>query len=419
MSATNGNAVNYRGAFYSQTKECHDGLYRTFSPSETLKRIAPCFRTVGLTRLSDITGLDRIGIPVVASIRPGAKTITTSSGKGATIEAAMASGAMESIEVFHAETIDYPVITSSYKELSKRCNIIELDQLALTKNSIFNVNRPEKWVMGWDIANQCEVSAPLLQVSLDYAYGLDGLTISFQMGSNGLASGNHFLEALSSALFEVIERDAIACYTEANVKRSCPLKRIDPSTIGYDSVTKLIERFESAHVRPVIFDYTVDTEVPVFVTYIYDLNSRHMGVYKGAGAHLNPEIALVRSLTEAAQSRLLVIAGSRDDIFRHTYSSLKLDDNAVILNYFNKSGQTMSAFDRHDESTGTFEDDILLCVKKLRHAGLNRIIVYDLTKPDIGIPVLRVIVPGAEGYMFKHYTPGTRAKKFAATEVWQ
>ncbi|MBF0516260.1 MAG: YcaO-like family protein [Nitrospirae bacterium] len=413
MSAANGDSINYRGVLHSLPKACHNGVFRTLSPEETLKRIAPYFRTVGLTRLSDITGLDKIGIPVIASIRPDAKTIATSSGKGTTTEAAMASGAMESIEIFHAENIDASVITMSYEQLRKKHNVIETRGLTLTKNSIFNIKKPEHWILGWDIANNCEVAAPMTQVSMGWSVSAQGSTLSFQVGSNGLASGNHFLEALSSALFEVIERDAISCYTEAYNRRGYQLKRIDPASICYDSAVNLIERFESAHVRPVIFDFTVDTAVPVYVTYLYDLQSRHMGVYKGSGAHLNPEIALVRSLTEAAQSRALIIAGSRDDIFRYTYSSVKINDNDAIHSYFN-SAHTMSAFDRQDESTSTFEGDIQLCIKKLKHAGLNRIIVYDLTRPDIGIPVLRVIVPGAEGYMFMHYTQGYRATNFAS-----
>ncbi|MEO5358278.1 MAG: YcaO-like family protein [Nitrospirae bacterium YQR-1] len=416
MSSLNSSSINYRGVLYSLPKEHKNGFYRSFSPEETLKRINPYFKAIGLTRLSDITGLDRIGIPVIASFRPNAKTITTSAGKGITTEAAMASAAMESIEIFHAENINIPIITSSYKKLKDRYNAIEINGLALTKNSIFNINKPEKWILGWDIVNECEVAVPLLQVSLDYAYGLSGLTISFQMGSNGLASGNHFLEALCSALFEIIERDAIACISAANTKSNYPLKIIDPKSIGFDSVRKLIGRFESAHIRPVIFDYTVDTDVPVFVTYIYDLKFRHMGVYKGAGAHLDPEIALLRSLTEAAQSRLLVIAGSRDEIFRHIFSAIKTYDNSANIRFFKNPCQTMSTLDKSNESTDTIEGDIQLCIKNLKLAGLNRIIVFDITRPDMEISVVRVVVPGAEGYMFRHYTPGYRAMNFACKE---
>jgi ribosomal protein S12 methylthiotransferase accessory factor len=77
---------------------------------------------------------------------------------------------------------------------------------------------------------------------------------------------------------------------------------------------------------------------------------------------------------------------------------------------------TVDARDRHSEATRTFEDDTLLAIEKLRHAGMDHVIVFDLNRPDFPIHVVKVIVPGLEGYMFDFYTPGRRARSFSAVE---
>ncbi len=77
-------------------------MHRTCSPQETISQIEPYFEKIGLTRLADITGLDRIGIPVILSVRPNSTFLAVDAGKGITPEAATASAAMEYIERYHA-----------------------------------------------------------------------------------------------------------------------------------------------------------------------------------------------------------------------------------------------------------------------------------------------------------------------------
>jgi ribosomal protein S12 methylthiotransferase accessory factor len=63
-----------------------------------------------------------------------------------------------------------------------------------------------------------------------------------------------------------------------------------------------------------------------------------------------------------------------------------------------------------DLSTETVHGDIELVISKLRAVGLNQVLVADLSIKELPISVVRVIVPGCEGYMFETYTPGYRAK---------
>jgi ribosomal protein S12 methylthiotransferase accessory factor len=236
---------------------------------------------------------------------------------------------------------------------------------------------------------------------------------AFQLTSNGLASGNNFLEAVNAGLFEVIERDAVTCHRVAWAQNRQPPAVVRLETIEHPLVLELLERFAAARIGVVLCDCTVDTGIPVYLAYVYDLVLRQIGVYKGYGAHLDPGIAMIRALTEAVQGRAIYIAGSRDDMFRHNYLKLKGDDGASMVTAMEGLAPTVDARKRASEARDSFEGDTLLALRKLQSAGLDQVIVVDLSRPDFPINVVKVVVPGLEGYMFDFYTPGRRAKAFA------
>ena len=95
------------------------GTHRTVAPAETLARVRPLMPTMGITRIANITGLDRLGIPVVMVCRPNSRSIAVSQGKGLTLDAAKASGLMESVETFHAESITRPLVLATARELDR------------------------------------------------------------------------------------------------------------------------------------------------------------------------------------------------------------------------------------------------------------------------------------------------------------
>jgi ribosomal protein S12 methylthiotransferase accessory factor len=417
-------SINFRDRAYRAAKCYWQGTHRTVPPEDTLERIRPYFKSIGLTRIANITGLDKIGIPVTISIRPNSYSVATSSGKGTTLEAAMVSAAMESIELYQAETIEMPEIHLAYAQLEENYSVVPLENLPLRENSLFNINRPEQWCLGWDIVNQNEVAVPAQVVSMNYhrfCYKDSTSLGSFDMGSNGLASGNHFLEAMSSALFELIERDAISCHLEAFRKgygmQGYQMPRVRLETIEYPAVRELLAKFEAAQLVPILFDCTVDTEVPVYRTQVYD-PSGDVPSSHGYGAHLDPEVAMVRSLTEAAQTRAILISGARDDIFHQYYTVLRLQRNrgseASILE---SNPPTVDARERKTQATSTLEEDIEILLGKLKQIGLNRVIVFDLSPPTWGISVVRVVVPGLEASFHTTYNPKQRAIAFAERKL--
>ena len=134
----------------------------------------------------------------------------------------------------------------------------------------------------------------------------------------------------------------------------------------------------------------------------------------GFGSHLSPGIALSRALTEAVQTRLTYISGSRDDIFRHEYQRNRDPDLIAAIWHEVTSTPSTIRFDARMSLSGdTFEDDVARLLDSVRAVGIKQVVVVDLTRPEVGLPVVKVVAPGLEGP--GGHLPGARAlQKMAA-----
>ena len=103
--------------------------HRLVSPEETLSRVGPYLPVMGITRVANVTGLDSVGIPVVMVTRPNSRSVSVSQGKGVDLAAAKASGVMESIESYHAESIDLPLKLGSHEDLRYKNAIVDVERL--------------------------------------------------------------------------------------------------------------------------------------------------------------------------------------------------------------------------------------------------------------------------------------------------
>lgn len=409
--ANNGfSPVYFRQQPHHGIKGFWQGTHRSISPKETLDRIRPHFARCGITRIANITGLDRIGVPVTLAIRPNGKTLSNTSGKGVFLDAAIVSAAMEGIELFHAEETILPTFESPYEQLPQ--NRIPLSDLPFTVHNLFNRWWPYLWTMGWDIMNQEEVPVPWWTVHMAAHPSRRRDLHTFQVSSNGLASGNNLLEAINAGLFEVIERDAAGCHDLVWRQLGKMSIAVDPATVAYPVVRELLDRLHKASVGLALFDITADIAIPVYLAYVYDLDSSSVGVAKGYGAHLDPEIAMSRAITEAIQSRAVAIAGSRDDMLRYNYAPAKTPANLEVVRRLESGFGHRNVPKPLCEATATFEEDTQLILRKLRCAGVSKAIVIDLTQDGFPIKVVKVIVPGLENHLHDFRRPGHRANAF-------
>jgi ribosomal protein S12 methylthiotransferase accessory factor len=218
---------------------------------------------------------------------------------------------------------------------------------------------------------------------------------------------------VSQAVCEVVERDALALWHLSSDEAR------DNSRVRLDSIDEadcrdLLERYLRAGIDVTIWNMTSDVGIASFRCRIaeHHHDSVHVGyMAQGMGCHPSRSIALLRAMTEAAQSRLTYIAGSRDDVFRDMYMRLRDPD-------WNKRRQLRPGDEPHDFravpdwNAPTLRADVAWELQRLRAVGIERVIAVVLTKPQLGIPVVKVVIPGLEGHVFDaHYEPGVRARR--------
>jgi YcaO-like protein with predicted kinase domain len=386
------------------------GTHRVVAPAETLARFRPLASRMGITRLGNITGLDRIGIPVVVAVRPNSRSVSVSQGKGLDLSQAMTSALMEAIEGFHAEEVGEGRRVA-YRDLAPDGRVVDPVTLCTTGRP-FDVNATISWVEGFDLLGQEPCWVPAEIVHTDYTQPLDGYFIA---GSNGLACGNHLVEAISSGLCELVERDAVAVWSASGI-RARAQRSLDIASIDDPDCGALLAKFDDAGIDVQLWNITTDIGIAVFVCDIRDVAVDEPGRlcrFHGAGCHPDRVIALTRALTEAAQSRLTYIAGIRDDLLPSEYEEPPTAEIVdALLDALRQESEPNSFRDIPTFVTADFGQDLRWELDRLRAAGISRVVAVDLTRPDFGIPVVRVVIPGLEGDIrHPHYVPGPRAAR--------
>jgi YcaO-like protein with predicted kinase domain len=392
---------------------------RLVPPRETVVRVRRMCGPLGITRIANVTGLDCIGIPVVMVCRPNGRSLAVSQGKGADLSAAQASGLMEALELHHAERITQPLKLASWNELRFSHELVPVEELPRVSISTFDTNGQILWIEGYDLQSSKLLWLPYELVHMNYTLPLPPGTGSFVLSSNGLASGNHMQEAILHGLCEVIERDAATLFRLRGIEQQEAF-RVNLDTIGGEEeedkeCLRMLERYRQAGIAVGVWDVTSDVRIPALKCVIVDRapNSfRPLGPTEGVGCHPIRGVALLRSLTEAAQARLTLIAGSRDDNGRVRYEATR-----DALRTARARERLAAGGHRRFDAIPTLrnhslEKDVAAVLLALRRAGLSHAVVVDLTKHEFGVPVVRIVVPGLETYHHvEGYVPGSRARR--------
>lgn len=379
-----------------------------------MRRFACKKDAIGLTRLANVTGLDYVGLPVYMAVRPNSRSLSVAQGKGLDDESARVSAFMEAVEMAHAEQHTHAVRVETYARMQARERVPQPGLLPQDRRTSFRRDREIAWVAGTSIRNGETVWVPHDLVHLDYRVSPRHAMSGFMISSNGLASGNHPLEALCAGLYEVIERDATALW-RAYGSGERAKRRLRLSGVTDPECRSLLQRLGGSEMSVALWDVTTDIGVASFLCRIREAigNKRsQMGAFWGSGCHLSRGIALSRALTEAVQSRLTYIAGSRDDLRARDY--VEPPQNPILdlaIDIHEQRAKNRRFDDVPDFCSNSFEADLQQIVSCLEAAHFTEIVTVDLTRPSIGIPVVRVIVPGLEGMNdFCTCRPGPRAR---------
>lgn len=378
--------------------------HRTRSPEETLEQIADLVQPAGITRVADITGLDRLGIPVFSCIRPDAAdgSISVYNGKGGTEIAARVSAIMEGLERFSAELHDRSLIQAQYSLVTGEQKALDPRDLILPEMA--DISFPIPWTPSYDIMNEQEVLVPAHAVFHPVQRSMGQL---FRTNTNGIASGNTLEEAIFHGLCEIIERDAWSL-AEASNKGGPVITDIQNPTIN-----SLLKRFTDAGVEVTLRDISSDIALPTVAAVVDDVMLRDPTLLCiGMGTHAVPEIAILRALTEAAQSRATQIHGAREDTQEgHMKRQIGYDRTKRLNRKWFENRDTIAFSDMYAWRSDDFLDDIRYTLEQLKKAGLDQVLVSDLTRSEIAIPVVRVIVPGLEHYAMDRERLGERCRR--------
>jgi thioglycine synthase len=426
-----------------------DGIASTRikSVEATLAEITPLYEKIGVTRISDITYMDKLYIPNYSAILPGTEdSIWVYTGKGPTRAYAKASALMEAIERYSSLSSTYSktFIRGSYLQLSKSYGkVLHPAEVVEPVNQSYNDNDSIlDFIPGFDILNNEDTLVPAQLALSRYFAEFPAIDAFKYSHTNGLASGNVLEEAICHALCEVIERDAVSLadlcassipYTilerirtslkntknggypitdipENRFADDCSIfQDVDISQVAeeFEPIKFLVNRYNDAGVPLLIKDITQkDIGIPTFLASSIEWISHNYGYFaKGYGTHPNARVALVRAITEASQTRAVNIQGARDDLKKIQYkendeiykrkwefvqaSSLLSSKNSIYTKKFSKIKTYLNT---------DILDDIKLILNRLKKAGLKRAIIVDLTNSDLRIPVVRAIVPGLETF---------------------
>ncbi len=215
--------------------------------------------------------------------------------------------------------------------------------------------------------------------------------------SNGCAAGNTREEAIVQGFLELVERDSYAIWWYNRVKRG----EVDLAQFDDPYIRDLKSQLADTGRKVWAIDITTDLGVPTFVAMSYSNKDGVEFVEYGSGAHFDARIAMLRSLTELNQFLSIGLLGARNNPDDNHAEAFRLQDHPYHLP--NGPAALPPGLGAEFGKLDTREQ-VLACVNIAKRAGLD-FLALDQTRPDIDVPVMRVIVPGMR-HFYRRFAPG-------------
>lgn len=369
----------------SETAKLHTaGTHRSRVPSDTLAYLKAKFSLMGITRLSSITTLDDLGIPVYQAVRPNSRVLSVSTGKGITDELAAISAIMESAEYFHLERAPEMARSMPFGDVAASLPYDPRD-LPTRDPNLLGEHSVIKWVPAFVVPSRQDTFVPLQVIDLSGIATNEWSAPAFRNVPAGLGCGNCLEEALVHALCEIVEHECVAAVMGLPQQERVYL---DLGSVPEGPARGLLDRYRDKGNHVEVIDASDHMGIAVFRAVIQ--SSRHPVRYAGRGCHPDPEVALCRALTEAAQSRNSVLSGLRDEFgWRHWGLGSSLS--------FQEAQEGVTKWRRFEDVPQTQFNDFVEDLNFMVNLILERTGCYpmavDLSQSDIGIPMFVAIAP--------------------------
>ena len=215
--------------------------------------------------------------------------------------------------------------------------------------------------------------------------------------TNGCAAGNTLEEAILQGFMELVERDSVALWWYNRIQRP----EVDLDSFDEPYFRSLQESYQSIHRDLWVLDLTSDLNIPTFVAVSRCGDRDSEDILLGFGSHFDAKIAVSRALTEINQILGVVLPTNADGKTQYASSAEPLALNwwqtATLQNqpYLvpDKSSKAKVYADYAQNWSDDLLEDIKRCQQIVEQKGME-MLVLDQTRPDIGLKVVKVIVPG-------------------------
>lgn len=388
---------------------------RTVAPSEIIERTGKIFQKIGIDKTELINPKYTDNIPIFrineASQKwkchralyqwskppsPLNKPPREVFGKGMTVNQSKASAIMEAVERYCGQTFPHnSIIYASYEEVREYAvapsgfrfpNLIPpkcWGCIARERQCSHDlVDMCYEWIWGLSLTKKEPVLVPAALVHYPYM-SRDGISFMFN-DTSGLASGNTIEEAILAGIAEVIERDAL--YNAFNREDAHNMTVLEFKNERKNYVAEFVNKaVPTERIFALLTKNEATLNIPTIVTFICYRIGRKGYIFGGSGTNLDPEVALLRALTEMEQQKV------RKKIL------VEIDKNDLLPSNKTPLEGVISIEQISNRSTLDIKKDIEIYLDELSANHMD-VIVVDLTHPDIGIPVVRVIVQGLISY---------------------
>lgn len=367
-------------------------MLRAAPPEDTLARARRIGAAIGVTRVADLTGVDRIGLPVCQAVRPLSRSLSVSQGKGLTATDAQISALMECLELHTVEWLEPGPIRASVRSLGADALRIWRAVPSWRDDSTpFDPDPAQDWIEGVDLTTGAPTPVPFCFVSMDTRRARHGGPAN----SNGLASGNTVTEATIAGLCELLERDAMARWLAAGLMQRNRMV-VEAETIDDDFLRTFLQRLGEAGFTVLLWDLSEWRGVPTFCCTIIEAAAPFedgIPPSTGSGCHPRKAVALFRAISEAAQTRSAFIVGSREDIDPDCYAGARVRAGRAMLDAlpgWTPKRRDWSAIPEMAASSPADAQDWLIA--RAAAAGPRAIIRATLRDGDLA--VVKILAPG-------------------------
>lgn len=416
-----------------------DGGHRTDAPEQTLSRYKHL--------ISPITGVVTEVVPAHRQDGPiqvflaghnhaletarldflKASLRNASSGKGMREPQARASALCEAIERYSGERTGTEVIvTASFQEMRKRFGadaihpnaVMRYSDRQLAERAAWNAKRskfnrvpepldesvPIEWTPLWSLTHARHKYLPTQLLYYQSKAGATCGTFYCMACSNGNAAGNNLEEAVLQGFCELVERDAVAIWWYNRLRK--PAIAVESFAEPY--LADLLGYYQSLGREAWALDITSDLGIPAFAAVSYLQAAREERILFGLGCHLDPRVALIRAFTELNQMLAVAQAAEESGSGVEDVETLSWLRTATLANQPHMApDETVMATRREDYPSLCSDDlleDIRLCRRIVEERGME-VLVLDQTRPEVKMPVVKVIVPGLR-HFWARFAPG-------------